>query len=218
MPVWVEPVARQLLGGLILTVELSVISAILGLVIGVVLGSLQTLPSLVPKLLIRAYVEVWRGLPVVLTLFFIFFTLPVLGLRVPSFVAAVIGLTLWASANMAETVRGSVVSISRGQHEAADALGMTWLQGMRWVIFPQAVRRMLPPSVSLLTNLVQSSALAAIISVPDLLSTAQRQIARLTFSGNSHSIEILAGVMVLYFLICFPLTRISAHLEKRLAP
>lgn len=217
VPIWVEPVARQLLRGLLVTIELSVVSGVVSLIIGVVLGTIQTFPSRILRLVVRAYVEVWRGLPIVLTLFFIFFTLPVLGISVPSLAAALIGLTLWTSANMAETVRGSVISIDRGQHEAASAVGMTWLQAMRWVILPQAVRRMLPPSVSLLTNLVQSSALAAIISVPDLLLTAQRQIARLTFSGNSHSIEILGAVMVLYFLICFPLTRISARLESRRA-
>ena len=216
MPVWVLPVARQMAGGLVVTLELSLLSAAFGLAVGVVLGTLQTLPSGLVRLPIRAYVEVWRGLPIILTLFFIFFTLPAIGVSLPPFIAAVIGLSLWASANIAEIVRGSVASIARGQHEAATALGLTWPQSMVFVIVPQAVRRMLPPLVSLLTNLIQSSALAAIISVLDLLLAAQRQINRLTLFGNAHALEILGAVMVVYFLLCFPLTRVSARLEKRL--
>jgi polar amino acid transport system permease protein len=75
---------------------------------------------------------------------------------------------------------------------------------------------MLPPLVSLLTNLVQSSALAAILGVSDLLLTGERQIQRLTMLGNSHAIEILGAIMMIYFLLCFPLTRVSAYLERRL--
>lgn len=216
MPAWVEPVARQMLGGLVVTVELSLISGLIGCVAGVVLGSLQVLRLPAATLPVRAYVEVWRGLPVVLTLFFIFFSLSAVGIKLPAFVAAVIGLSLWASANIAEIVRGAVSSITTGQWEAATALGLGWYRSMVHVILPQAVRRMLPPLVSLLTNLIQTSALAAIIGVADLLNTAQRQIQRLTILGNSHALEILGGVMILYFLICFPLTRVSARLERRL--
>lgn len=217
MPAWVEPVGHQLLGGLVTTVELSLLSGLLGCVLGVVLGSLLTLRSAGLGLATRAYVEVWRGLPVILTLFFIFFALPALGIRLPQLLAAVIGLTLWASANVAEIVRGSVSSIPRGQSEAAAALGLSWTRSMVHVIVPQAVRRMLPPLVSLLTNLVQSSALAAIVGVLDLLLAARRQIERLTILGDSHAVAILGAVMVMYFVICFPLTRASAYLERRLA-
>jgi polar amino acid transport system permease protein len=215
MPVWVEPVARQLAGGLVVTVELSLLSGLIGCLVGILLGTLQTLRAPLVTAPVRAYVEVWRGLPVILTLFFIFFGLPALGVRLPAFVSAILGLSLWASANIAEIVRGAVSSIPREQWEAATALGLGWARSMVFVILPQAVRRMLPPLVSLLTNLVQTSALAAILGVSDLLSTAQRQIQRLTILGNSHAIEILAAVMGVYFVICFILTRISANLEAR---
>jgi polar amino acid transport system permease protein len=216
MPVWVEPVARQMAGGLVVTIELSLLSGLIGCLVGILLGSLQTARTPVLQMPIRAYVEVWRGLPVILTLFFIFFGLPALGVSLPAFVAAVIGLSLWASANIAEIVRGAVSSIPFGQWEAARALGLSWPRSMVHVILPQAVRRMLPPLVSLLTNLVQSSALAAILGVSDLLLTGERQIQRLTMLGNSHAIEILGAIMVIYFLLCFPLTRVSAYLERRL--
>jgi polar amino acid transport system permease protein len=96
---------------------------------------------------VRAYVEVWRGLPIIITLFFIFFVLPLIGLEVDTFVAAAVGLTLWGSANVAEVVRGAVQSVPRGQSEAAAALGFPWPRRMRFVILPQATRRALPPLV-----------------------------------------------------------------------
>jgi len=217
VPGWALPVARNMAGGLEATMLLSVVTAIAAMLAGVVLGSLATVRSPLVTVPIRAYVELWRGLPIIVTLFFIFFMLPAVGIRLEAFYAALIGLTLWTSANCAEIVRGAVRSIPRGQHLAAAALGLTWVGTMRHVILPQAVLRMLPPLVSLLANLVQSTALAAIIGVLELTQSAQRQIARLTILGDSHALEILGAVMLVYFLLCLPLTRVSARLERGLA-
>jgi polar amino acid transport system permease protein len=216
VPAWVLPLVRNMAGGLEATLLLSVVTAVAAMLIGVVMGSLATVRSPLVTVPIRAYVELWRGLPIIVTLFFIFFMLPAIGLRLEAFHAALIGLTLWTSANCAEIVRGAVRSIPRGQHLAAAALGLTWVSTMRYVILPQAVRRMLPPLVSLLANLVQSTALAAVIGVLELTQSAERQIARLTIQGDSHALEVLGAVMLVYFLVCLPLTRASAALERRL--
>ena len=216
MPGWVLPVARYMAGGLELTLLISFVSALTSTLLGILLGSLATLRTPLVTVPIRAYVELWRGLPIILTLFFIFFLLPAVGVRLESLYAAMIGLTLWGSANCAEIVRGAVNSIPGAQHQAATALGLSWAQRMVYVILPQAYRRMLPPLVSLLANLVQSSALCALIGVLELTQRAQQQIARLTILGNSHALEILGAVMVIYFVACLPLTRMSARLERRL--
>jgi polar amino acid transport system permease protein len=216
VPAWVLPVARNMAGGLETTLLLAVLAAVASLLAGLALGSLATLPSRLLTVPIRAHVELWRGLPIIVTLFFVFFMLPAIGIRLEAFVAALIGLTLWTSANCAEIVRGAVRSIPRGQQLAAAALGLTWVAAMRYVILPQAVRRMLPPLVSLLANLIQSTALAAVIGVLELTQSAQRQISRLTILGDSHALEILGAVMLVYFLVCLPLTRAAAALERRL--
>jgi polar amino acid transport system permease protein len=214
---WVVPVARNALTGLEATMLLSVTTILIATVVGIALGSVAgTVRSPLVNAPIRAYVELWRGLPLVLTLFFIFFTLPAAGIRLPSIYGAVMGLALWTSANYAEIVRGAVVSIPREQREAATALGLDLVQAMRYVILPQAMRRMLPPYVSLLANLVQATALAAFIGVLELTGSAQRQVARLTVLGNSHALEIFGALLVVYFLICLPLTRLSATLTQRL--
>ena len=112
-------------------------------------------------------------------------------------------------------------SIPREQHEAAAALGFGWVGRHRSVILPQAYRRLLPPVVSLLVNIIQNSTLAAVIGGIELLQAAKSQSERLTFFppagiGEIHAAEIFAGVMVIFFLISFPLTRLAAYLEKRL--
>lgn len=217
MPAWVGPVAAYALQGLGYTLFLSILTVLAGIVVGVIFGSLLTLPITIVRVPVRAYVEVWRGLPVILTLFFVFFALPAINIRLSAFQAAAIGLSLWASANVAEIVRGAVQSISAGQFQAARALGLTWAQTMAYVILPQSVRRMLPPLVSLLANLIQSTSLAAVIGAFELLQAAQRSIERLTVdSGNSQAIPILGAVLVIYFVLCFPLTQVSRRLERTL--
>ena len=112
-------------------------------------------------------------------------------------------------------------SIPREQHEAAAALGFGWVGRHRAVILPQALRRLLPPFVGLLVNIIQNSTLAAAIGGIEILLTAKSQNERLSFPepigiGEIHAFEIFGGVMVLFFLISFPLTRLAAVLEKRL--
>jgi polar amino acid transport system permease protein len=216
VPTWVLPVVRNLAAGMEMTVLLSVLSIGLGTVLGLVLGSIASMSGRLIRIAIRLYVDLWRGLPVIVTLFLIFFTLPAIGIRLPAALSAIIGLTLWMSANHAEIVRGAVQSLPTGQREAAFALGFTPTQGMRYVLLPQASRRMLPPYVSLMANLVQASALASIVGVLELTGSAQRQISRLTILGDSHALEIFGAVMVIYFLLCLPLTRLSAHLAQRI--
>lgn len=218
MAPWIEPVVRYVAQGLVVTLELAVLSVIASILLGTVIGALLTLPSRAVRLTLRAYVELWRGLPIIITLFFIFFALPAIGIDISTFLAAAIGLTFWGSANVAEIVRGAVQSISATQLQAGRALGFSWLRTMRYVILPQAVRRSLPPMVGLLTNLIQSTTLAALIGVTDILESSQRSIERLTLSeGNSHSVVILGAVLVVFFVVCFPLTLLSRRLEKRLS-
>jgi polar amino acid transport system permease protein len=215
---WAGPVAVYAAQGLRDTVLLSVLTIVVSVVVGIIFGSMLTLPVAAARLPVRAYVEVWRGLPVILTLFFVFFALPAMNVRLSAFAAACLGLSLWASANVAEIVRGAVQSIQPGQFQAARALGFSWPRAMAYVILPQSVRRMLPPLVSFLTNLIQCTSLAAIIGGFELLQSARHSIERLTVeTGNSEAIPILAAVMLVYFVLCFPLSQVARRLEASLA-
>ena len=224
MPSWVEPVWRYILTeGLPATLLISAIAVVGSALIGIVLGTLLTIEWRPSRLLIRFYIEVFRGLPILVTVFIVYFGLPSVNptLEFGPIAATSIALTLWGSAQVAEATRGAVQSIPREQHEAAAALGFGWVGRHRSVILPQAYRRLLPPGVSLLVNIIQNSTLAAVIGGIELLQAAKSQSERLTFFppagiGEIHAAEIFAGVMVIFFLISFPLTRLAAYLEKRL--
>lgn len=224
MPDWAEPVVRYILQvGLPATLRVSAISVVGATVVGIVLGTVLTLDAALARILTRGYVEVFRGLPILVTVFMVYFGLPSINteLEFSPLTATAIALILWGSAQVAEATRGAVQSIPREQHEAAAALGFGWVGRHRSVILPQALRRLLPPLVSLLVNIIQNSTLAAVIGGIELLQAGKAQTERLTFYppagiGEIHAFEIFAFVALLFFLISFPLTRLAAYLEKRL--
>ena len=224
LPDWVQPVAEYMAKeGLKGTAKVAVISLVASLLVGIPLGTLLTIRFWPSRTLIRLYIEVWRGLPIIVTILAIFFLLPKLGsaFRFDPFISAAIGLSLWGSAQVAEATRGAVQSIPREQHEAAAALGFGWVGRHVFVILPQAFRRLLPPLVSLLVNIIQNTTLAQVIGANELLESGERSVERLTAPppigpGEVHSFEIYGAVAVVFFLISFPLTRLAAYLEKRL--
>jgi His/Glu/Gln/Arg/opine family amino acid ABC transporter permease subunit len=221
---WAEPVWDYILTeGLPGTLKVSAAAVVGSALIGVVFGTLMTIKLLPLQALIRLYIEVFRGLPILVTVFIVYFGLPSVnrGLEFGALTAASIALILWGSAQVAEATRGAVQSIPHEQHEAASALGFGWVGRHRFVILPQSLRRLLPPFVSLLVNIVQNSTLAQVIGGLEVLEAAERQNERIAAIppiglGEIHAFEIFGGVLVLFFLISFPLTRLAAYLEKRL--
>ena len=201
----------HLLRGAVNTMAIAAAVIALGTAAGVIVGLLRFTPW--PRLAdtVAWAVELVRAVPLLLLIFFIFFGLPALGVKIPTFPAAVLALTLWMTVNTAEVVRGGIQSIPRGQFEAARSMGLGELQTMRHVIFPQAVRRMIPPFVGLCTILVKDTSLAAIIGVFELTRAAQETIER-TF----RSFEIYLAAAAIYFVVCFPLTRLAQRFEARL--
>jgi polar amino acid transport system permease protein len=224
LPEWVDPVARYMWEvGVPGTLRIAAISVPASCVIGIVLGTLLTIRFLPSRALIRLYIEIWRGLPLIVTIFTIYLVLPAVDRRLEfdPFTAAAIALSLWGSAQIAEATRGAVESIPREQHEAASALGFGWIGRHAFVILPQSLRRLLPPLVSLLVGIIQNTTLAQVIGAADILETGERSVERLTAPppsgiGEIHAIEIYGAVMVAFFIISFPLTRLAAVLEKRL--
>jgi len=222
MPDWVGPVADYMFHeGLKNTLRIALYAVLASTLVGIVLGTLMTIRFLPLRALIRLYIEVWRGLPILVTVFLVYYALPttpVIHHRFGAVTGAALGLALWGSAQVAEATRGAVQSIPREQHEAASALGFGWVGRHRSVILPQALRRLLPPLVSLLANVIQNTTIASLIGVTEVLSTGQRSIERLQFEpgAHSHAFAIYAAVLAAFFLISFPLTRLAIFLEKRL--
>jgi polar amino acid transport system permease protein len=228
-PPWWDPVQHYIIHvGLKETARMAGVSVLGAALIGIVLGTLLTISFKPSRALIRLYIELWRGLPILVTLFIIAYAVPRIRVlenaievvhrgQLDLFEAATVGLILWGSAQVAEATRGAVESIPREQHEAASALGFGWI-GRHWfVILPQALRRLMPPMIGLLVNVIQNTTIAGLIGVSEVLVTGNQSTERLLYStGNSHAFAIFAFVMAVFFVVSFPLTRLAAFLEKRL--
>ncbi len=158
------------------------------------------------------YIEIFQGTPLLLLLFLIFFGLPQFGLRIEPWTAAALGLTIYASAYLAEIWRGGVESLPEGQWDAGASLGLTRWQELRLVILPQAFRITLGPTVGFLVQLIKATALASILGFEELVRTADA-LNNATFQP----FRVYGLVALLYFAMCFPLTRCAKWLETRQA-
>ena len=227
VPDWFRPIAKYMLReGLPETLRLAAISLIASTLVGILLGTLMTVRFGPVRWLIRLYVEVWRGLPILVTVLFIYwlpgYDIGPWHVQLNAYMSAALALSLWGSAQVAEATRGAVQSIPKEQHEAAAALGFGWTGRLTFVILPQALRRLLPPLVGLLVNIIQNTTIAFAIGVNEFLQAGTRQFENVTsgLTGQqapSYAPFMIFGfVMAVFFVISFPLTRLSAYLERRL--
>jgi len=164
------------------------------------------------RLAVRLYIELFQSTPLLMQLFLVYFGLPMLGIDVSAWLAAVSCLTLYSSAFLADIWRGSVEAIPHGQWEGSASLGLHYFSQLRLVILPQATRMAIPPTVGFLVQLVKSTALASIVGYRELTKTAQ-----ILTNATFQPFVIFGLVALMYFLICYPLTRWSRGLERRLA-
>ena len=190
--------------------------AVIGEIGGVVLGLLIALLIVAPRRIVRgpgvAYVDVFRGTPLLMQLTFIYLALPFVGIRLNVFTAGALGLALNSAAYVAETFRAGIQSVERGQMEAARGLGMPYRAAMRYVIVPQAVRRVIPPLlnefVALLKDSSLVSALGATVASRELL-----RVARDAYSSTGNATPFVAASLI-YLLMTLPLTRVVNRLER----
>ncbi|MEN6316129.1 MAG: amino acid ABC transporter permease [Clostridiaceae bacterium] len=196
-----------------ITLLICFITALLGMVIGTVIGVALTSKNRTLRNVAKTYVNIIRGIPLLVIMFSVFFILPMIfkGTQVSRQIACVASLTLYAAAYIAELVRGSIQSIPKGQTEAANALGMTYFQRMAFIIMPQAVRLLIPPLVGFLINLVKESSLVSIINYVDLTRTGK-------IIGNLTMNPLLSYTIVaaFYFAICFSISRLAHYCEKKM--
>jgi His/Glu/Gln/Arg/opine family amino acid ABC transporter permease subunit len=198
-----------LLAGLVLTIELTfvVISLSLGFALLVALAGISRFAPL--RWLVKAYIEVIRGTPLLLQLIYIYYVLPEVGVRLNSFTAGVIALTLNYSAYLSEVYRSGIMAISRGQHDAAAALGMTRALAMRRIILPQAIRIVIPALGNYFISLFKDTALCSVVSIQEVVFTAQILAAR-----NFQYFTLYTIVGIMYFAVSFPAARLVGYLER----
>jgi aspartate/glutamate/glutamine transport system permease protein len=204
--------SNQLLVGLGWTVLSSIIALVFSLVIGTIFAIMEIVPNRVARIIGRSYVEIMRNIPLLVITMFFYLVIPMYVVKVNGFTAGTIGLTLYTSAFIAETIRSGIQSVSGGQMEGARSTGMTYWQAMKYIILPQAFKIVIPPLGNQFVNLVKNSSVLAFVAGFDLMYQANA-IASTTFDTiNSYLV-----VGVLYLIITLPISYYMQHLEKKLA-
>lgn len=206
---YVLKISPFILSGLKLTAKIYVATMIFALPLGILAAVGKAKGPKILKKILFLYTWIWRGTPLLLQLFFMFYGLPIIGIRFSPFVAATITYTLNSGAYLTEIFRGGIESIDKGQYEAAKALGISYPQTMRRIIIPQTVRRVLPPTCSEAVNLVKDTALLAVIGMPDLL-----RIATQIFTRDFNIIPFIVA-FVLYLIVSSVLVKLFGKLEKK---
>lgn len=202
----------SLLHGALWTILLCVTSGALGTLFGLVLGVAATSPSRVARWLATAYVYLVRGIPLLVIVFFAYFGIPLMfpAVSLSAFLTAVIALTAFATAYMAEVFRGSINAVPHGQTEAAQALGLSYRRRLRHVILPQAMRIAVPPGIGFLIALIKDSSLVTVIGFVEL-THAGSIVSNLT----AQPITTYLVVAALYFVICYGVSRLGSWYETR---
>ncbi|KAI3590266.1 ABC transporter, permease protein (cluster 3, basic aa/glutamine/opines) [Cupriavidus sp. U2] len=203
-------IVRNLLLAVRWTVLLSLVAFVGGGIVGLLVLLLRTGKRPWARRLTQGYIELFQGTPLLMQLFLAFFGLALFGIEVPAWLAAGLALTLWTSAFLAEIWRGCVEAIPRGQWEASGSLAMRYVQQMRHVILPQALRIAVAPTVGFGVQVIKGTALASIIGFTEL-SKAGTMIVNATFQPFT----VYAAVALMYFALCWPLSQYSKMLERK---
>jgi polar amino acid transport system permease protein len=193
-----------------ITVYISLLSLLFGFFIGVVVGALRTYGGRFADAVLGFYVDSMRAIPLLVVLVWTYFAFPLIaGTSLSSITAGVIALSVHLGAYMAETIRAGLTSVRKGQMQVALAIGMSRVEAIRKIILPQALIRMLP---SLCTFAIKDSAIASVIAVPELMRQSQ------IVAGQTYQyVVIYTALMIVYFLLCYPVARGVDRLYRRVA-
>jgi polar amino acid transport system permease protein len=204
-------ITRNLLLAARWTIALSLIAFVGGGFVGLVLLCLRVSKIPTAQLFVRLYIQLFQGTPLLMQLFLAYFGLAALGLPISAWTAAAVALTLYTSAFLTEIWRGCVDAIPKGQWEAAQSLGLTFGEQLRDVIFPQAGRIAIAPTVGFLVQVIKGTALASVIGFIELTKTGQ-MISNATFKP----FIVFACVALMYFALCYPISAYAQRLERKL--
>ncbi|TNJ63809.1 amino acid ABC transporter permease [Paenibacillus hemerocallicola] len=202
---------KFLLQGLWVTLEVALVSIVLSFIIGTLIGIIRYWKIPVLSQVTGFMVETIRNLPLLLIIFFTYFALPEVGIKMSKMNAAIVALVIFESAMLAEIVRSGLNSIDKGQIEAARSSGLSAAQTMRFVILPQGLRRMVPPIVSQFISLLKDTSLAVVIALPELMNHAQ------IINGRNVNYVIPTFIMIalMYFVVNYALSILSKKLENK---
>ena len=195
------------------TLAISALGIVLATLGGVLYGTLATLGNRLLNMALQVYLELFRAIPVLVWLYLVFFGLPIFfALNIQGFWCAVLVLGLWGASEVGEVVRGALQSLPRGQREAGLSIGLSAGQLYGYVLLPQALKRMTPPTINIYTRIIKTSSLAVLIGVVEVIKAGQQVIER-----TYESLLIYAVLFLFFFIVCYPLSAASRVLERRWA-
>jgi len=201
-----------LLQGALLTLKFAVLSMAFGLVIGIVVALMGISHAPILKAVARVYVSIMRGTPLLVQIFVVYYGLPSVGIALEPTPAGVLTLSLNVGAYLSESMRGAILGISRGQWMAAYSLGLTPIQTLRYIVGPQALRLAVPSLSNSLISLIKDTSLVSVITVTELLRTAQEIIA-----ATYQPLPLYLAVAVIYWVLSTGLSVLQRVLERRLS-
>jgi polar amino acid transport system permease protein len=199
-----------LMRGLAVTLQLSALIILFGTIIGLFGGIGLLYGPVWLRAILRAYVDIIRGTPLLVVIFLIFYGLPALNVEIDGFQAAVVAFSLFAGAHISEIIRGGISSVPRAQTDAAKALGLTFWPSIAWVVLPQALPVLLPPWVNTAVEMVKGSSLVVLVSVSDLMFATVKVAER---TGNPMPLYLTAAGI--YVLVNLSISRFGVWLERR---
>ena len=202
---------KFLVEGFYVTLKVAFISIFFSFIIGGIVGTLRFAKIPILSKILAVFVETIRNLPLLLIILFTYFALPEMGINLSITVSAIVALTVFESAMLAEIVRGGLASIEKGQMEAARSSGLSYVQALRTVILPQALRRMVPNLVSQFISLLKDTSLAVVIALPELLHNA-----KIIYAHHPNDvIAVFILISLMYFVVNYALSLIAGRLELK---
>lgn len=206
----------RLLQGLWVALRISLISVVISIVLGILVGMLMTSKNKVIQVITRVYLEIVRIMPQLVLLFIVYFgATKAMGINLSAEAAAIIVFVFWGVAEMADLVRGSLISIPKIQYESSESLGLSRGQTYRYVIIPQIIRRLIPLSINLITRMIKTTSLVMMIGIVEVLKVGQQIIEANRKTSPNAAFAIFATILLLYFIACWPISCLSKYLEKR---
>ena len=207
----------RLLEGLFASLKIAFISMLFSIVLGLFVGMLMTGKSKVIRFFCRVYLEVVRIMPQLVLLFLVYFgAAKHFGIDISGETAAVLVFTFWGTAEMGDLVRSALISIPKHQYESGYSLGFSKIQLYLHIILPQTFRRLLPSAVSLLTRMVKTTSLVVLIGVVEVVKVGKQIIDASRFENPKAAIWVYGAIFLLYFVVCYPISKLSTVLEKKL--
>ncbi|MBF7690531.1 amino acid ABC transporter permease [Acinetobacter pollinis] len=206
---------ERLMFGLFETIKISFISIFFAAILGAIFGIVMTSNNLIVRSICRIYLESIRIIPILVWLFIFYFGFATwFNWQLSSFSVCIVVFVMWGTAEMGDLVRAAISSIDKHQRDTSYALGMTQWQTLYYIVLPQSLKRVTPGSINLFTRMVQTSSLAVLIGVVDVIKVGQQLIENSLLVVPNASLWVYGFIFILYFAICYPLSKLATYLEK----